>query len=208
MLSTGGLLLFCPGSSFRSRFSPGAGTGTGPMISLGLSLITAHRSVSSHPSRRCRLPPSVRYGIPPRQGPSRIDQKRGILPMFYRVTGENQLRLHTAGGRPGAGSKSLPHGRRPRHRPCLSRRKKLLTCGGKLLVLRKPRLERGCPLQIVKGQVAAKIDDGAMVCSPTEGSARPTSLASPQSTTSVSPCLPRMMLAGLMSRWIAPREWA
>ena len=52
------------------------------------------------------------------------------------------------------------------------------------------------------------LDDGAMVCSPTDGSARPTALASPQSTTSVSPCLPTMMLAGLMSRWITPREWA
>ena len=45
-----------------------------------------------------------------------------------------------------------------------------------------------------------------MVCSPTDGSARPTALASPQSTTSVSPCLPTMMLAGLMSRWITPRR--
>ena len=33
-------------------------------------------------------------------------------------------------------------------------------------------------------------------------------LARPQSTTSVSPCLPTMMFAGLMSRWITPREWA
>ena len=49
---------------------------------------------------------------------------------------------------------------------------------------------------------------GRCVCSPADGSARPTALASPQSTTSVSPCLPTMMLAGLMSRWITPREWA
>ena len=46
----------------------------------------------------------------------------------------------------------------------------------------------------------SRADEGAMVCSPTDGSARPTALASPQSTTNVSPCLPTMMLAGLMSR--------
>jgi hypothetical protein len=52
------------------------------------------------------------------------------------------------------------------------------------------------------------LDDGAIVCSPTAGSARPMAFASPQSATSVSPCLPRMMLAGFRSRWITPREWA
>ena len=36
----------------------------------------------------------------------------------------------------------------------------------------------------------------------------PVALASPQSTTRVSPCLPTMMLAGLMSRWSTPRLWA
>ncbi len=50
--------------------------------------------------------------------------------------------------------------------------------------------------------------DGASVCSPLDGSARPTALASPQSTTSVSPCVPRMILAGLISRCSTPREWA
>jgi len=40
-------LLFCPGSSFRSRLSLGDGTGNGPMISLRPSLITEHHSVSS-----------------------------------------------------------------------------------------------------------------------------------------------------------------
>ena len=39
-------LLFCPGSSFRSRLSLGGGTGNGPMISLRPSLITEHHSVS------------------------------------------------------------------------------------------------------------------------------------------------------------------
>ena len=37
------------------------------------------------------------------------------------------------------------------------------------------------------------------------GSTRPSGLASPQSTTSVSPCLPTMMLPGLMSRCSTPR---
>ena len=32
--------------------------------------------------------------------------------------------------------------------------------------------------------------------------------ATPQSTTSTSPKAPTMMLAGLRSRWITPREWA
>ena len=40
------------------------------------------------------------------------------------------------------------------------------------------------------------------------GSARPSGLARPQSTTSVSPCLPTMMLPGLMSRCSTPRLWA
>ena len=51
-------------------------------------------------------------------------------------------------------------------------------------------------------------DEGASVCSPTEGSARPTALANPQSTTSASPCSPTMMFAGFRSRWITPRECA
>ena len=49
---------------------------------------------------------------------------------------------------------------------------------------------------------------GVIVRSPADASPLPVALASPQSTTSVSPCLPRMMLAGLMSRWSTPREWA
>jgi hypothetical protein len=40
-------LLFCPGSSFRSRLSLGDGTGNGLMISLRPLLITEHHSVSS-----------------------------------------------------------------------------------------------------------------------------------------------------------------
>ena len=82
--------------------------------------------------------------------------------MFYRATGENQR-----------GCAPLGVGQTQAARPCRTvgdhgivrvfrERKKLLTSGGKLLVLRKPRLERGCP-QIVKGQVAAKIDDGGIV---------------------------------------------
>jgi hypothetical protein len=39
-------------------------------------------------------------------------------------------------------------------------------------------------------------------------SGRPTTLASPQSTTSVSPNRPRITLDGFRSRWITPREWA
>ena len=64
------------------------------------------------------------------------------------------------------------------------------------------------PHELEGSVVADGLDDGAIVCSPTDGSARPTALASPQSTTSVSPCRPRMMLAGLRSRWITPRVWA
>ena len=40
------------------------------------------------------------------------------------------------------------------------------------------------------------------------GSVRPSGLARPQSTTSVSPCLPTMTLPGLMSRCSTPRLWA
>ena len=36
----------------------------------------------------------------------------------------------------------------------------------------------------------------------------PVALARPQSTTSVSPCLPTIMLPGLMSRCSTPRLWA
>ena len=53
-------------------------------------------------------------------------------------------------------------------------------------------------------------DDGISSRSPESvpGRARPVGLASPQSTTRVSPCLPTMIFAGLMSRWSTPREWA
>ena len=53
-------------------------------------------------------------------------------------------------------------------------------------------------------------DEGMKVRSPMllPGSIRPSGLASPQSTTNVSPCLPTMMFPGLMSRWSTPREWA
>ena len=50
------------------------------------------------------------------------------------------------------------------------------------------------------------LEDGAMVSSPADGSTRPMALARPQSTTSVSPCLPTIMFAGLMSRCITPRR--
>ena len=40
------------------------------------------------------------------------------------------------------------------------------------------------------------------------GSAFPSGLARPQSTTRVSPCLPTITLPGLMSRWSTPRLWA
>ena len=59
------------------------------------------------------------------------------------------------------------------------------------------------------GSVSAKplAEEGTSVRSPdpTRGSTRPTALASPQSTTSVSPYLPTITLAGLMSRWSTPR---
>ena len=48
-------------------------------------------------------------------------------------------------------------------------------------------------------------DLGTSVCSTAPGSDRPRTLARPQSTTRVSPCLPTMILAGLMSRWSTPR---
>ena len=48
-------------------------------------------------------------------------------------------------------------------------------------------------------------DAGTSVGSSPEESARPTTLASPQSTTSVSPNLPSMMLPGLRSRCSTPR---
>ena len=53
-------------------------------------------------------------------------------------------------------------------------------------------------------------EEGISVRSPESapGSARPVALASPQSTTSVSPYLPTMMLPGLMSRCSTPRECA
>ena len=53
-------------------------------------------------------------------------------------------------------------------------------------------------------------EEGTSVRSPDSrpGSTRPSGLARPQSTTSVSPCLPTMMLPGLMSRCSTPRLWA
>ena len=53
-------------------------------------------------------------------------------------------------------------------------------------------------------------EEGTSVRSPLSwpGSTRPNGLARPQSTTSVSPYLPTMMFAGLMSRCRTPRLWA
>jgi hypothetical protein len=49
---------------------------------------------------------------------------------------------------------------------------------------------------------------GMSVRSAAPGSLRPVALARPQSTTKVSPCLPTMMLPGLISRCSTPRVWA
>jgi hypothetical protein len=53
-------------------------------------------------------------------------------------------------------------------------------------------------------------EDGRSVRSPPSapGSVLPTALASPQSTTSVSPCVPTITFPGLRSRWSTPRECA
>src|SRR5208282_246622 len=59
-------LLFCPGSSFRSRLSLGDGTGNGPMISLRPSLITEHHSVSSLNDPAREASPCSRYLRPAR----------------------------------------------------------------------------------------------------------------------------------------------
>ena len=59
-------LLFCPGSSFRSRLSLGGGTGNGPMISLRPSLITEHHSVSSLNDLAREASPCSRYLRPAR----------------------------------------------------------------------------------------------------------------------------------------------
>ena len=59
-------LLFCPGSSFRSRLSLGGGTGNGPMISLRPSLITEHHSVSSLNDPAREASPCSRYLRPAR----------------------------------------------------------------------------------------------------------------------------------------------
>ena len=63
----------------------------------------------------------------------------------------------------------------------------------------------------VPGSVSAEplAEDGISVrSSDRSGRPCPTALARPQSTTSVSPCLPTIMLAGLMSRCSTPRLWA
>ena len=59
-------LLFCSGSSFRSRLSLGGGTGNGPMISLRPSLITEHHSVSSLNDLAREASPCSRYLRPAR----------------------------------------------------------------------------------------------------------------------------------------------
>jgi len=50
-------------------------------------------------------------------------------------------------------------------------------------------------------------DGGRKVASP-DVSGVPITFATPQSTTSVSPYRPTMMLPGLISRWSTPRLWA
>ena len=70
---------------------------------------------------------------------------------------------------------------------------------------------RACPARSrAKSRRCSLAEQGMKVPSPDEtpGSILPTALASPQSTTSVSPCLPRITLLGLISRWRTPRECA
>ena len=63
------------------------------------------------------------------------------------------------------------------------------------------------PEPIGEGELLGPPDEGTRVRSvdSIRGSLRPTALANPQSTTSVSPCLPTITFDGLRSRWITPR---
>ena len=65
-----------------------------------------------------------------------------------------------------------------------------------------PRAEPGSVSELPLAEL------GRSVRSPEDGSDLPVALAKPQSTTSVSPCLPTITLPGLMSRCNTPREWA
>ena len=71
-------LLFCPGSSFRSRISLGDGTGNGPMISLRPSLITAHHSVSSLSDPAREASPCSRYLRPARDVDTTCTVRRNV----------------------------------------------------------------------------------------------------------------------------------
>ena len=71
-------LLFCPGSSFRSRRSLGAGTGNGPMISLRPSLITAQHSVSSWSDPAREASPWSRYLRPARDVDTTCTVRRNV----------------------------------------------------------------------------------------------------------------------------------
>ena len=79
-------LLFCPGSSFRSRISLGDGTGNGPMISLRSRLITAHHSVSSLSDPAREASPCSRYLRTARDVDTTCTVRRNVHePMVTRV---------------------------------------------------------------------------------------------------------------------------
>jgi hypothetical protein len=71
-------LLFCPGSSFRSRLSLSDGTGNGPMISLRPSLITEHHSVSSLGDPAREASPCSRYLRPARDVDTTCTVRRNV----------------------------------------------------------------------------------------------------------------------------------
>jgi hypothetical protein len=71
-------LLFCPGSSFRSRISIGDGTGNGPMISLRPQLITAHHFVSSLSDPAREDSPCSRYLRPARDVDTTCSVRRNV----------------------------------------------------------------------------------------------------------------------------------
>ena len=167
-----------------------------------------HRSTSSASARPTRSGPRAACAIALRQTASSarsIDGSScrggGKSPRCTARSTSPSRRPRTAAGR-SAGSRAWRPGCR---RPTAAR-------GGR----GRPRPARGscrpaCP---APSRAASRheplAEDGMSVRSPRSrpGSARPMALARPQSTTSVSPCLPTMMLPGLMSRCSTPRLWA